>query len=171
METSRSRTNGSRGAKLKLRGISVDRRTGAHGPPRTWSNTGAAAIEEAWHCLDNGRCRRRYPDGEAGNPHHFFIFIEDGEASGWTGVSGFPERGFDPHLSPASYLPSCVPHSKSHGGLLQASCIHRAPCSLSVRVFKHFHGSSLNGLTSRFLVSNTAWFSFLIASFFCNACK
>ena len=38
--------------------------------------------------------------GKVGNPHHFFIFIEDGEASGWTGVSGLPERGFDPHLSP-----------------------------------------------------------------------
>ena len=34
-------------------------------------------------------------------PHSlFFIFIEDGEASSWTGVSGLPERGFDPHLSP-----------------------------------------------------------------------
>ena len=30
----------------------------------------------------------------------FSILIAAGEAPGWTGVSGLPERGFDPHLSP-----------------------------------------------------------------------
>ena len=39
---------------------------------------------------------------EAGNLWYFLILKQDGEASGWTGVSGFPERGFDPHLSPPS---------------------------------------------------------------------
>ena len=104
--------------------ISVDRRTGAQGPPRTWGNTGTAAIEEAWHCLDNGRCRRRYPDGAAGNPikgegepfrslcaqvklsdlvvvitalSRFFLYIyTGGEASSWTGVSGLQNVGSIP---------------------------------------------------------------------------
>ena len=43
---------------------------------RTWGNTGAAAIEEARHCLDNGRCQRRYPDGAAGNPITFFETVD-----------------------------------------------------------------------------------------------
>ncbi len=47
-------------------------RTGAQGPPRTWGNTGATSIEEAWHFLDNGRCRRRYPGGGVGRPIIFF---------------------------------------------------------------------------------------------------
>ena len=34
----------------------------------------------------------------------FFYTYTDGEASSWTGVSRYLERGFDPHLSPAFIL-------------------------------------------------------------------
>ena len=34
----------------------------------------------------------------------FFYTYTDGEASSWTGVSRYLERGFDPHLSPTFIL-------------------------------------------------------------------
>jgi len=102
----------------------------------------------------------------------FFLYIyTGGEASVGRGSLVFRNVGSIPTYRLPSYLLTCVPHLKSHGSHLVASCIPQARHSLRHATCIHSHGLKLSGMTLRFPGFVEAWSLFLIASFLRSACK